>query len=768
MDKKIGNSYDYRTLRQIINANHDRFSSLNFDDSMSLLQKMNALVEFFKVMLQEYEDWITYLDEFQDKFDENLYTTVDDILTKWVDDGILTKIVNEVFAEQNKKINDFIAVTTDEMGRKVDKNGVAQINWANIGQDVREKIGNGGGTPAIEKDSVIGFEHIVNASIVNSDLKNNTIEEGKTKFIEIGSNLYDLNAVQKGGYVNYSTGVWTPDERFDTSDYVFAPPSTQITSKHTRWLLFYDNNKTFVSGVVADSVSDKTHTFTMPDNCFYFRVATQSIYRTTQQFNKGATLLPFENFKRKIKDLEITVNSLTDIDDDSIIPEKTTFIKVGKNKLNLYTATKGYYVNPTTGKLDPNQSYIASENILFLDTITLQNIRFYAIYDSNGNYITGESITSTKTIEKAAGYSSIRVSPTSGSEGVAQVEYGSQATAIEPYSAILQGIETPSSVKTSPTILLPKKLYATIGEEFKLFKQNIIKYKEGEYNFRWGRGIQGLLNYSETFNAKATVSLPIEIYSKETLVSSKACSINVNPKRTTNIKALLLGDSTVNSLTTEPPSEARLGWHMLQEMGENLTLIGTRGIGNSRHEGRGGWTAKDYRSDKTDVTGTNPFYSPTTKDFDFGYYISSTGVDVPNVVFIQLGINDIFNYTNDDTTQTKANEFVSDITFIKNNILAYNSAIKVVLNVAIPPTEKIDVFATTYSNYNLPQWRYKYNNSILNKTCLEAFEDSTTIALVAINGVIDVYNNIRDGVHPTDDGYKQIALQLCAYLNSLV
>ena len=89
------------------------------------------------------------------------------------------------------------------------------------------------------------------------------------------------------------------------------------------------------------------------------------------------------------------------------------------------------------------------------------------------------------------------------------------------------------------------------------------------------------------------------------------------------------------------------------------------------------------------------------------------------------------------------------------------------LNVAIPPTEKIDVFATTYSNYNLPQWRYKYNNSILNKTCLEAFDDSTTISLVAINGVIDVYNNIRDGVHPTDDGYKQIALQLCAYLNSL-
>lgn len=93
MDKKIGTPYDYRQLREIINANHDRFSELNYDTSLSFPQKMNSLVEWFKVLLQEYDEWIKYLDEFQDKFDENLYNTVYDIIAKWLTDGVITEVV---------------------------------------------------------------------------------------------------------------------------------------------------------------------------------------------------------------------------------------------------------------------------------------------------------------------------------------------------------------------------------------------------------------------------------------------------------------------------------------------------------------------------------------------------------------------------------------------------------------------------------------------------------------------------------------------------
>lgn len=88
---------DYRELRQIINATHDRFSSLNFDSSMSLLQKVNIMIEDFKNLLREYDKWVEYFDKFISEFDENLYKTVDDILNKWKDDGLFDDIIADKF-----------------------------------------------------------------------------------------------------------------------------------------------------------------------------------------------------------------------------------------------------------------------------------------------------------------------------------------------------------------------------------------------------------------------------------------------------------------------------------------------------------------------------------------------------------------------------------------------------------------------------------------------------------------------------------------------
>lgn len=96
----LPNKYDYRELRQLVNANHDRFSELNFDNSLSMLQKVNFLVDFFKTMLKEYDTFTKYLDDFIDKFDENLYNTLDDVLTDWKDNGKLQIILHEMYDDQ--------------------------------------------------------------------------------------------------------------------------------------------------------------------------------------------------------------------------------------------------------------------------------------------------------------------------------------------------------------------------------------------------------------------------------------------------------------------------------------------------------------------------------------------------------------------------------------------------------------------------------------------------------------------------------------------
>lgn len=94
---------DYRELRGIVNRTHDRFSEINFDQSLSLLQKVNLLAEHFKIVLKDFQVVVDYLDDFIDKFDENLYKTVDDILNKWLQDGVIDGLVKELLEEYLSK-----------------------------------------------------------------------------------------------------------------------------------------------------------------------------------------------------------------------------------------------------------------------------------------------------------------------------------------------------------------------------------------------------------------------------------------------------------------------------------------------------------------------------------------------------------------------------------------------------------------------------------------------------------------------------------------
>lgn len=183
MDIKKGHKYDYRQLREIINANHDRFSELNYDTSLSLQQKMNALVEWFKVLLQEYNEWVEYLEEFQEKFDEKLYETVEDILQKWKDDGILGELINDVLFKSKADVK-YVDDRFNELSSNVKKYGA-------IGDGVTDD------TLAIQKalteNDVVFFPkgvYVVNQLV----LKTNNIISGYNK---ISTVIKQLNGENK-------------------------------------------------------------------------------------------------------------------------------------------------------------------------------------------------------------------------------------------------------------------------------------------------------------------------------------------------------------------------------------------------------------------------------------------------------------------------------------------------------------------------------------------------------------------------------------------
>lgn len=73
------------------------FSVYRFDQSFSLPEKFNKLKDMFKQLACNNQQVMDYMKEFVKTFDVNLYETVNDILYKWLDEGIMSEIVNNIY-----------------------------------------------------------------------------------------------------------------------------------------------------------------------------------------------------------------------------------------------------------------------------------------------------------------------------------------------------------------------------------------------------------------------------------------------------------------------------------------------------------------------------------------------------------------------------------------------------------------------------------------------------------------------------------------------
>ena len=111
--------------------------------------------------------------------------------------------------------------------------------------------------------------------------------------------------------------------------------------------------------------------------------------------------------------------------------------------------------------------------------------------------------------------------------------------------------------------------------------------------------------------------------------------VNGNVGSGTTKRILAIGESTteaqayrtalVNRFSTDPMS---------------IVMDGTRGSGDTKHEGRSGWTTEHFLNSQSYNGITNSFYNPETKQFDFEYYLRTNNIQAPDVVLLHFGIND--------------------------------------------------------------------------------------------------------------------------------
>lgn len=494
---------------------------------------------------------------------------------------------------------------------------------------------------------------------------------------------------------------------------------------------------------------------------------------------KGLSTNDFDNtYKQKI-DTDIPAQ-LADIDNK---------LTIGKNLFNRDNVINGFYVNQSNGTLAVNASYSCSD---FINIVSNQQYCFtvdgnvrVAFYDENKNYISGiYPVASPFTTPVNAKY--IRFSMATNLLYLQQLEKGSQATAYEPYGYKFSK-PLPTQKDLACEIVLPPKIYALKGKELNIYFDNILNDKDTKYDFDVTCTIGNQLDncFRVTPASAGIYPITIKAYQDNIERAVATSSIIVTDTLVGNgvtKKLIVIGDSTTDSNWASIKINENFSTDVM-----NIATIGTRGSLTNKHEGRSGWKANFYVSMASFSSVTNAFWNPATSKFDFGYYMLNSGVDVPDYVVINLGINDMFSFLDDVSANAAITTVLSEYQTMIDSIRAYSAAIKIGIAITIPPSYEQSAFGKNYGN-GTTRWRYKRNNFLWIKALINNFkaEEAQGIYLVPINVNIDTrYNygleslpvNARNsktvesivangGVHPDVPGYWQIADSFWYWLKS--
>ena len=181
-----------------------------------------------------------------------------------------------------------------------------------------------------------------------------------------------------------------------------------------------------------------------------------------------------------------------------------------------------------------------------------------------------------------------------------------------------------------PTVVLPPVIYATSGVECNVYTANSLLQDLSDYNvgINATAGIQQVERYTYTPSAALTSgTLVLTVYDKNTgnTLTSKTSQLRAAASTAgsgLNKKLLVIGDSLINAgyitqtlldLATPDPMD--------------LTLLGTRGSGLNKHEGRGGYVINDY------ATVGRTYYSFTVSGVTTAPAINSTKYSAGGSVF---------------------------------------------------------------------------------------------------------------------------------------
>ena len=335
-------------------------------------------------------------------------------------------------------------------------------------------------------------------------------------------------------------------------------------------------------------------------------------------------------------------------------------------------------------------------------------------------------------------------------------------------------IDTNIKIDTNIEIITPPKVCTASGRELNIYYDNIIRYSSVDKVNSFE-----ITGFDTNYNDKAScvftdkngnwnISAKLSNIDRSNLISK---TININNVKSTvgnglTKKVLFIGDSM-----TAAGVYASEIVNLFSKDVMNVELLGTRGSGSAKHEGRSGWRAYEYVNEPTGIYGdkvSNAFFNPTTSKFDFSYYMQQQGYTSVDYVFINLGTNDISrnNYNTPD-------EIVTYFDYMINSIKSYNPNIKIGIWLMPMPCQMENRQRTLKDKFlGLTKKFIEYYGNredenlflvpvYLNVDPLNDFK-TTTAQISARND--KTMTICSDHIHPSNIGYYKIADVIFAYI----
>jgi len=570
------------------------------------------------------------------------------------------------------------------------------------------------------------------------DINNNlTLDLG---FKDVNTaNLYISATSTPNFFINSVNGTLTASGSYCASDFIAVKPQKYYTRTNNTHIAFYNSSKVYISGSTSSG-----ELFTTPVNCYFMRVTVNNAFLLTEVIHEFilAPIQPVITFKK------------------------------GKNLYNYLDAVSGYFIAYSSGFLSASPSYYATT---YIPVIPLSRYsRLYgshiAFYNNKGVYISGLVNSGTQFTTPVDCYF-VRMSVLNAYYLTEQLELGDTFTTYESHRLLPDISLVTDSVK-SLSISLAPILPVIVGKEINIYFNNImcvddinnyqinvVCLKGKQYANRW--------SYVPLVGDIGDITFKIEVYQKFTFITSVTSTIKVIPTTAgtgKNPKTLIIGDSTTfnNLMITE------LG-NLFTADDMDITFVGTGGISPNFHEGWSGVTMEWLYTDAL-----SPFvYSGA---FNFAQYLTTHSVAVPDVVCLNMGINDVYSYTDDVTLFGIITNFIKRYDSVIAQLKAINANVKIGVCVTVPAGNQS---AFAHSNgCEQTSWRYNRNNRLLTRTLVDYYNAKTAsnIYLIPLNTCLDTVNNIAlldpspvnsrsattevlqsNGVHPGPNGYKQIA-----------